>query len=470
MRKFKKIVHTIIAVMICLTMFHVHNVNAGGISVSASPSSVEVGQQFTISVSASGVFVEGLSINCSGCTLISGINPTVDTGETKTATARLDSEGGASISVTGLAADYETETEYAVSGSAYVSAKKKQSTPQPNTNNGSSSNQSQNQTQPTTPKEDPVEDTRSMDNKLASLSLSQGKLSPEFSADTTSYKVELPADVEKVTINAKANDAKATVSGTGEKTLKAGKNEYTIKVTAENGSTKSYDIEINVDEKPLVYTTYNGMKLGVVRNIEDIDIPKGFKETKVKLEDKDVIAWTNEKTNKTIVYLSNESDDKSFYLYEDGKITSSFTYRKMLGREFFIIDVPQEKQKLNGLKYQKITIDETELNGWLFEDKSFENFAVIYVMDMDGNMQYYQYEKTQNTLQLYSGAAAATQKSYDDQTNELKSSHKLNTILIITSIALAVIVIACICYIVYFKRNSRRKGARMIGNMKRDEE
>lgn len=480
MRRIRKIVNGIIVLVLCISMFQWNYINAGGISVSVSPSSVEVGQQFTISVSASGVFVEGLTVNCSGCTLLSNINPTIDTGETKTATARLDSASGASVTVSGTAASYDVDAneEFAVSGTAYVSAKAKPSTTTPNTNNNGSSSSVQNSTPNVNTnqninsnnEEEQKEDKRSKNNDLGSLSINQGELSPKFSSDTTSYKVDLPADIEKITLNAKAKDDKASVSGDGEKTLKAGKNEFTITVTAENGSTKKYKIEIYVDEKPLVYTMFNDTKLGVVRNIEGLDVPKGFTETKVKIEDKEVVAWTNEKINKTIVYLSDEENNKSFYLYEDGNIISSFMYRKMLGKELYVVDVPTDKQSIKGMKYQKVTIDETELNGWVFEDKNFENYIVIYVMNINGNMEYYQYEKTQNTLQLYSGAAAISQQNYEEQIKKLDDYKFLNTIMICGVIGLLVLIVGMTSYIIYSKKKKKRFGTRLVRPMNEDEE
>lgn len=479
MRRIRKVVNGIMALFLFILMFQWNHINASGISVSASPSSVEVGQQFTISVSASGVFVEGLTVSCSGCTLLSNINPTIDTGETKTATARLDSASGASISVSGTAASYDVNAneEFGVSGTAYVSAQTKPSTSKPNTNNSGSSNTVQNNipnvnTNQNTnaSNEEQKEDKRSKNNDLASLSISQGKLSPEFSSDTTSYKVNLPADIEKITMNAKAKDDKATVSGDGEKTLKAGKNECSIIVTAENGSTKTYKIEMYVDEKPLVYTMFNDTKLGVVRNIDGIDVPKGFTETKVKIDNKEVIAWTNKKIDKTIVYLSDEQNNKSFYLYENGKVNSSFAYRKMLGRELYVVDVPSDKQSIKGMKYQKVTIDETELNGWIYEDKDFKNYIVIYVMNINGNMEYYQYEKTQNTLQLYSGAAAISQQKYEQQMKNLDDYKSFNTIMICCVIGLLVLFVGIISYIIYAKKKKKRYGTRLIRSVNEDEE
>lgn len=84
---------------------------------------------------------------------------------------------------------------------------------------------------------------KSTNNNLSSLYLSNGKLSPNFSASTTSYTSTITA--ASTTITAKAVDAKAKVSGTGTKTLKYGKNTFKVIVTSEAGSTKTYTIVIN---------------------------------------------------------------------------------------------------------------------------------------------------------------------------------------------------------------------------------
>ena len=50
--------------------------------------------------------------------------------------------------------------------------------------------------------------------------------------------------VTSISISAAANDTKATVSGTGTKTLNAGDNTFSIVVTAENGVTKTYIVRV----------------------------------------------------------------------------------------------------------------------------------------------------------------------------------------------------------------------------------
>lgn len=56
-------------------------------------------------------------------------------------------------------------------------------------------------------------------------------------------------------------------------------------------------------------------------------------------------------------------------------------------------------------------------------------------------MHYYQYEKSENILQLYSGAVALTKEAYDNEIKELKSSKTtwmtIGIVTIITTIAAA---------------------------------
>ena len=71
-----------------------------------------------------------------------------------------------------------------------------------------------------------------------------------FRKATTSYSVSVPNDTEKISIYAYATDSKATVSGTGSKTLKVGKNTFNIKVTAaDKKTTKTYTLNITRKEK-----------------------------------------------------------------------------------------------------------------------------------------------------------------------------------------------------------------------------
>ena len=220
--------------------------------------------------------------------------------------------------------------------------------------------------------------------------MSAGELSPAFSADVTEYNVALSGDATSISINASASDSKASVSGTGDKELKVGTNPFVVSVTAENGAVKNYTINVNVDETPTVYTTYNGQNLGVVRNIEGIALPASFEQTTATIDGQEVTAWTSNLMNKTIVYLQNDAGEKNFYLYEDGKgVTSKIVATAILGNNVYIVDLNEEQQKLDGLTYTEVTVDNQTLMGFKFNDEAFSNYSVIYVMNESGEMVYY---------------------------------------------------------------------------------
>ena len=64
----------------------------------------------------------------------------------------------------------------------------------------------------------------------------------------TSYDVTVPADTDTIEIYATAQDSNAKISGTGSKKLEAGKNTFSVVVTAEDGTKKTYTINITKSE------------------------------------------------------------------------------------------------------------------------------------------------------------------------------------------------------------------------------
>jgi hypothetical protein len=88
------------------------------------------------------------------------------------------------------------------------------------------------------------------DATLSALSLTEGTISPAFSATTTAYTAEVDNDVEAVTVQATANHAKATLAIAGNTGLQVGENTVTVTVTAENFTTKTYTIVVT--RKPFV--------------------------------------------------------------------------------------------------------------------------------------------------------------------------------------------------------------------------
>ena len=92
--------------------------------------------------------------------------------------------------------------------------------------------------------EQPAGVVRDDDATLRALSVDSGTLSPAFSASQPEYSVTVRNDVETITVNATPNSGKATVSGTGTKTLAVGSITMPVVVNAESGVSKTYTLTV----------------------------------------------------------------------------------------------------------------------------------------------------------------------------------------------------------------------------------
>ena len=89
-----------------------------------------------------------------------------------------------------------------------------------------------------------------------------------------------------------------------------------------------------------------------------------------------------------------------------------------------------------GLTLKEVEVDGKKMEGWTFKDKTFKNYVLVYLMNEKGETHLYQYEKSENVLQLYSGAAAATQEQYDQNVKELNLYRMISFVLIPITIVL----------------------------------
>lgn len=310
-----------------------------------------------------------------------------------------------------------------------------------NNNSSNNNNSGSGNNNPATPPVKDDQDDKSSESMLSSLTVSKGKLSPEFDENITSYNLNLTNDIASIDVNAKAKDAKATVSGIGKHDLKAGKTDINITVTAENGSTRTYTIHVTVEEKPKEFIKYNGQKLGILTNLDEVTPPSGFEKAKVKVSGKERDGWYNAASKIYLIYLADKDMVKNFYMVENNQVTSIYKPIQLLGKSLVMIDVPDVLQKKNGMKFTTITIDNQKLKGWTFKDKNFQNYYLIYVMDTKGNVKYYQYEKTEETLQLYSGAAPITAHDY-----EKERANSGNSWLIYAGLGSSAVLLAALIY------------------------
>lgn len=86
------------------------------------------------------------------------------------------------------------------------------------------------------------EKEKSSDNYLSNITLSSGTIS--FDKNITTYNITVDYNVENIDVNAKTSDSLATLTGTGNHSLKVGKNIVELKVTAEDDSERTYTINV----------------------------------------------------------------------------------------------------------------------------------------------------------------------------------------------------------------------------------
>ncbi len=284
----------------------------------------------------------------------------------------------------------------------------------------------------------------SSDNNLKSLSVSNGVLSPEFKKDVTEYKVEVENEVEKIKINATANNKEATIKGTGEKQLKVGKNSYGVVVIAENGKTKTYTIIVTRKEENPVYVEIDQAKYQVVRSLKEIEIPKNFKETKITIQKEEVPALYDSMTKFTLIALKDENNNIKLYICDIDKGTYTlFQEEQFTLARVFIMDMPTSKIP-NEYKEYKQYINGNEYS--VYKLKKSSDYALFYALNLDtGIKNLYIYDQEENTIQRYT----------DEYSKKIEENY--NHLFYLTIALCGVLVLLILLLFILLMKKSKRK-------------
>ena len=244
------------------------------------------------------------------------------------------------------------------------------------------------------------------DTTLKSLSIEGAELNPKFNKDTLEYNVELKNGTTKIKVDAVANEESAIVSGTGEIEVKEGPNKINIVVALPNGTSKTYVINVNVQEKDPINVTINNVKYTVSKKLTDVTLPEGFELKTIKIKNVEVESFYNKKLNYYLVNLKDPSGKSALYIYdiENDKYTK---YLPIKSEQISLI-VLKAPESTIPYKYYKSTFkfNDIEIEGYAFREKS--SFRLIYGMDVaTGKKGYYLYDMDQKTIQRF----------YNDQVN-----------------------------------------------------
>lgn len=390
---------------------------AGSASISA-PASVESGSNVTIKVTLSNVAAWNIKIKASGATdgaTKSYADATEDAeNTTKTFSVTCNSKGAGTITVT-VTGDI-TSADGAnkdISLTKEITVKEKQvnnstnnkpsqptnpstsgTTSKPNTPSSggqtSSGQTTGGQTQNGQTTNEKVE--KEAEARLAELSVLGYEISPAFNKDTQEYFVEVPLTQENVTIDAKTLGSKAQIQGTGNYEVKEGNNVFEIVVTAENGETKTYKLNVAVVDKNPIIATINQKQYTVVKQAKLLKKLNLYEETTIKINDIEVPAFKNETNKLIIVGIKDENNQILYATYNDGKydIYTEVTSKNLL---LYITE-----GKLEGYKKTSVTINEKQYSAYEINDR----FVVVYAMNVNnGEYGYYKYDKKDETFQYY---------------------------------------------------------------------
>ena len=391
----KKLIYLFVAI---IGLFAYTNVDAASGSITASTSSktVVVGSTFTVTVKVScsttiGSWQFGISYDNANISLQSGDTSVVGYGDGKiksqtyTYKFKAIKSGTASIRVVGAnMADWDTVTLF---------------TPSVSSTNVTVKTQAQ------------IEASYSKDNTLKSLSVTGYKLSPEFNKNTTEYSVDVSDDTETVNVTASVNDSTAHVSGTGIIDVSEGKNKINIVVTAQNGSTKTYVINVTVKDLNPININIDGNNFSVVKKANLLTNPTGFTATTIKINDIEVPAFESELAKITLVGLKNEEGTIALYMFDESKKTYT-VYNELRSSSITLYPLVSEEIP-EGFDKSKIIINNLEYTAY-----KKGNTVIAYAMNIEtGEKAFYRYDKTNNVFMKYDKDA---NDDLSEQVNEFK--------------------------------------------------
>lgn len=423
LKKYFGIIISIIMVLAVVPAFPSYA--SGRVVVAVSASSLNIGDTVTITATAQGPSGEqttatlGFNYDSSKLSFVSCSESTYSGGgggyvgvvaEKASITLKAESAGSASISVSGddgVIFSSGEEIGNLSAGGTTITVNNAAATTTTN-NNGEGNTTNQN---------------LSGDNSLSSLTISPGTLSPAFKYSTTNYTASVGSDVNEIAVDAKVSNSKATVeSVTGNTNLKEGNNTISIVVKAENGTTATYKIMVTkggasqpTQEEPTEETPtetdnvdgimLNGHEYNLAATIPDDNIPEEFSKITVNCKGQDVEALQFDKGNVVLVYLTTpDTEVKNTLAVYDQESGSIYPFVKVvMGSSYYIILTPPAETGLSE-EYTAATVDIGEygaLAAYSNQEPSLSDFYLVYAISNGGNTGWYQYDKSEGTLQRY---------------------------------------------------------------------
>ena len=276
--------------------------------------------------------------------------------------------------------------------------------------------------------------TYSSNNYLKSLEVEGYKITPNFNKNTNEYSLEVPAKTEKIKINATKEDSEATISGAGEKKVSEGVNKFVIKVTAENGNSREYTLNVTVKELEPINVTIDNEAYTVIRKIEQLPTLSSnvYEKSTTKINNEDVPTLKSEITGYILIGLKNKAGNTNLYIYNEEQKTytlyNEFTFNKLT-----LYPLEKEFEIPSGFKESILKINELEIKAY----KNIKNphYSIFKGINIEtGEENTYIYDEKENTVQRYTNLNDTIENTNNNNELYLYVSILLGSILIITYI------------------------------------
>ena len=389
-----------LSVIITSFILLVNNVLAADFSISLTSNSVTVGNTVSLKIDGTQSGLTGRfnisSSNSNVASLSSSYVWVEDNVQYVTITAK--SAGSAVITVTPTDGISDRNAAEAKLSARTINITV--NAPKTSQNNGGGNNSST-----------PVK-AKSSNNFLSSLTIEGVDIEPKFDKEVLEYSALLPAETEKIKVNAQLADSNSKVTGTGEVTVKTGLNTIELVVTAENGSKRTYTIKATVEELEPLKVKVDNENYTIVRKRKDLPpISEYFTEKDIKIGEETIEGYYNDTLKYSVVGLKNEKGVTNYYIYKNNRYTLYKEY-SFGGITLQIIDKDINNHyiktsfKYDGDKipsYQETKVDLIKNTYALDKENVVGNqFYLFYAKNVEtGKEDLYQYDALEKTVQRY---------------------------------------------------------------------
>lgn len=316
------------------------------------------------------------------------------------------------------------------------------------------------------------EEKKSSNASLGSLVISAGTLSPEFSAATKDYTATVDYSCSSLAVTANPADSKASVTSvTGNDSLEVGENTVSVVVTAEDGSTSTYNIVVtrraeddpeNADKQDnWKKFDINGTEWTMVNDIPEDVVPEGFEHSKTVIDGLEYNTLHGTFGDITLVYLQSESGN-GLFVY-DAAQNAAYEFVRINSESHFIVvllpkvdDVPEGYNEVSLSIEGKGVATAYQTKAEKTDDKT-KDFYLVYAINDNGESGWYIYDSVDGTYMRTELSTPTVAQEENDTTKSELVPGIANKYLVLAAILVLVIVILLLLLIVSAVKNRKYK-------------